>query len=223
MRISLRIFIITLLCISNSFSAYAIDGVIKFLKGTAFVNGIPVKQGHPISFQDKIKTNKNSLLVLKIKPGVVIKIKSETSITIKKPFKTKKGNRTIHDYLLIKGQMFIKAKRTRKNRFRVKANSAIMGVRGTQFFVTNTGTNKENKIWMCVNEGQVSVRIGKSKNSLLVNKGEGIFINSNKLPVKRAYEWTKKLNWKNQGSYKEINDKLDINNIKYNSDEFDYD
>jgi hypothetical protein len=97
-----------------------------------------------------------------------------------------------------------------------------MGVRGTQFYVTNTGTKKEKKVWMCVNEGQVSVRIGKSKDSLLVNQGEGIFINSNKLPVKRVYAWTKKLNWKTEGSYQDINDKLDIKNIKYNPDEFDY-
>jgi hypothetical protein len=107
MSIFLRVSLIVAVLISNTFSVYAADGVIKFLKGSATVNGVPVKQGHPVSFKDQIKTSKKSLLVLKIKPGVVIKIKSETNITVKKPFKTKKENRIVHDYLLTKGQMFI--------------------------------------------------------------------------------------------------------------------
>ena len=60
---------------------------------------------------------------------------------------------------------------------------------------------------MCVNHGSVAVRMKKSSQELIVNEGEGVFINSESLPEKKQYAWTKKLNWKMKGDLNEVQDK----------------
>jgi ferric-dicitrate binding protein FerR (iron transport regulator) len=97
-----------------------------------------------------------------------------------------------------------------------------MGVRGTNFFVSSAKDKKN--IWMCVNEGKVAVSFkDKPDKNIVVKAGEGVVINSNSLPEVKQYSWTKELNWKTEGNFKEIEDKTNIQNINYNLKNFHYD
>ena len=99
--------------------------------------------------------------------------------------------------------------------------TAVMGVRGTQFFVSSAP--KKKNVWMCVNEGEVQVYFKENPNKFVsVKEGQGVVINSDNLPEVKNYEWTKKLNWKLEGSAEEIEDKTDIQGINYNLKDFVY-
>ena len=101
-----------------------------------------------------------------------------------------------------------------------------MGVRGTMFFVSTPKFSKNVKVntWMCVNEGSVAVYTKEdSKKFVLVKEGEGVVVNSPKLPEVKKYSWTKELNWKFEGKFKDVEDKTNIQNIKYDLDDFNYD
>lgn len=210
----LLIFILILSSLS-----FANDGYIVFSKGKVFINGKSAKKGSEISYNDKVKVEKGALAVVHVEPSTKIKLKENTLITIKKPLVTKSS--TSHSFLLESGQMFIKATRTKRNRYNVKTRHAVMGVRGTQFFVS---TSKKDKAldWMCVNEGTVEVKVNNKKGFVLVNAGEGVAIDGKKLPKVKKYKWTKGLNWELKGDYKALKDNTDIENINYDLENVEY-
>ena len=137
---------------------------------------------------------------------------------IKKPRISKTINS--QSFILKTGEAFVKAQKTKTNRYFVKSKNATFGVRGTQFFVSAI---KKDNVWMCVNEGSVAVKTQASKKYIVVNAGEGVVIDSPKLPKARRYTWTKNLNWKMNGSYNEIKDSTIIENLDYVIENFDYD
>jgi hypothetical protein len=209
--------LITLLIITSFEIAIASDGKILFVKGSVWLNKKHAQEGSAISYGDKIKTGKNAMAILSVKPGAKIKIKSNTRLVINKP-KTK-NKTTLNSYILKAGEIFIKAQRTKKNRYSVRSRSATMRVRGTNFFVSSS----KETLWMCVNEGSVEVIIKNIVGKVLVNEGEGVNISKNTLPEVKKYDWTKNLNWKMKGNLKEIEDKTNIQNMKYDLEEMDYD
>jgi hypothetical protein len=202
-----------------SFSTFASDGTVLFSKGEIFINKVVAKKGAEFNYQDKISVSKSGLAVISIKPGTTIKLKGGSELIIEKPLKTKSSSS--YSYVLSKGEIFVKATRTNKNRYSVKTKHATMGVRGTQFFVSSTGKEK-NQDWMCVNEGKVEVKVHSAKGTVLVNEGEGVAISAGILPKKKRYKWTKSLNWKLDGEIADIIDKTDIQNVNYNLEDKEY-
>ena len=198
--------------------SYAEVSKVIFLKGELFINNKLARNGFVLNWDDEVKTGKRSLAVLAIYPGVKVKLKSNTSIVINKPIKQKKI-RTF-SYFIKQGEMFIKANRTKENRYSVETKNAVMGVRGTEFFVS-TQKKVESKDWMCVNKGQVEVKIAKG--SVLVNAGEGVAISKEKVPAVKKYKWTKRLNWKMEGLFSEIEDHTNIQNLNYDLENINYD
>lgn len=209
--------ILTLLIFSFLNITYASDAKFRFISGKVTLNKKPVKKHTLIKYGDTIKTGKNALAVIKIAKATVIKLKANSSITIKAP--SKKFNKVTVN----KGEAFFKYIRSKapKRKLRVFAKNTVMGVRGTQFFVALS--NKEKNIWMCVNEGKVAVNVNKSKKAQIVSAGEGVLITGNKNPTPKQYKWTKNLNWKMKGSYKEINDTVDLSKINYDETNLLYD
>jgi ferric-dicitrate binding protein FerR (iron transport regulator) len=196
------------------------NGSIIFTKGQTRINGVKAKKKAPIKYGDVVSTSKSSLAIIKILPGTIIKLKANAKVVIEKP-KKKKG-KVNYSYVLKYGDMFIKAKSGKKRTYSVRSKNTVMGVRGTQFFVSSS--KKKKNIWMCVNEGKVSVSFkGKPSKEVLVKAGQGVVINSNELPEVKQYDWTKKLNWKTKGSFKDVDDKTDIQNINYDLKNFNYD
>lgn len=210
---------IVLLLLTLTFSVHAADGKLSFLKGDVKVNGIKALKKSEIFFGDTISVGKKSLAVLRINPNSILKIKENSSVKIQVP-KRNKGIRE-YSFLLKHGDIFVKAKSGKKRRYKVKVRDAIMGVRGTNFFVSSAKVKKN--IWMCVNEGVVAVYFKNApKKLILVKKGEGVVINSKELPEVKQYSWTKELNWKNEGDFEEISDKTNIQNINYDLKNFNY-
>lgn len=210
---------ILLLLLPLTFSVHAADGKLSFLKGDVKINGVNALKKSEIFFGDTISVGKKSLAVLRINPNSVLKIKENSTVQIQVP-KTSKGIRE-YSFLLKHGDIFIKAKSGKKRRYKVKVRDAIMGVRGTNFFVSSAKVKKN--IWMCVNEGVVAVYFKSSPEKLiLVKEGEGVVINSKNLPKVKQYSWTKELNWRNKGNFEEILDKTNIQNINYDLKNFNY-
>ena len=196
---------------------FAQDGKIVFLKGEIKINGVKSKMGAPISYGDEIETLNKALAIIKVNPKTSLKLKSNTKVTIEKPTKNKLIES--YSYVLKGGEMFVKATKTQDKDYKVKSNHITFGVRGTQFFVT---ASKDKKSWMCVNEGIVQVSLEGQKRSVEVKAGQGVKIFSNLLPEVKEYPWTKKLNWEMQGSFDQIDDKVNINELNYDIEELNY-
>lgn len=199
-------------------SSFAADGKIVFLKGEVLLNGKTTTLKAPISFGDKVITKKEALAVIKMNKNAVIKIKQNTELSI--PLPKKDNKKTTNVYSLIVGEIFIKANQKKNETYQVKTKNTIMGVRGTQFFISS---GKDKNVWMCVNEGKVAVSINGQEGEVLVREGEGVVINSNRLPKVKQYAWTKKLNWKLNGNYEELKDETNIQNLNYDLENFNYD
>lgn len=210
----MRLAILFLVCIN----AYCSDGVIKFIKGDVKINNKKAKTKQVFNFGDTFTTSKSSLAIISIDNKSILKLKQNTKLTIEKPII---NDVTQNIFSLAKGEIFLNAKNTKKDKYQVKTRTAVFGVRGTEFFVSESGD--KNNTWMCVNEGQVSVSIKGKTQEVLVNAGQGVVVNSNKLPKVKNYAWTKKLNWKMSGDYEELKDETDIQNINYDIQNFDYD
>ena len=213
----LIIFILCSLIMSLNFAA---DGKLVVLKGEVKVNERAIKKKAVIKYGDVIDVLKESLAVVKLSSGSLFKLKSDSRLKIIKP--TRKDQKTYYSYVLDFGEIFLDIKKNSKSKHRVQSKNATLGVRGTKFFVSSEKSKK--KIWMCVNEGEVSVFPSNNfKKYVIVKAGEGVVVDSDKLPEVKKYKWTKKLNWKFSGTYEQLKDETNIRNINYKLESFEYD
>lgn len=211
--------LVLVLMLSCSF-ALAMDGKVLVLKGKTLLNGKKVNRKAKISYGDKIIVGKKGLAIVKLKTGSTIKIKPMSNLTISKPKVRKK--QTLYTYVLKYGEIFLDIKKEKNAKYRVKARNVAMGVRGTQFFVSST--RKKKKVWMCVNEGEVGVSFAKKpKDIVIVKAGQGVVIDSDKLPEVKNYEWTRGLNWKFKGKFEDVKDDTNIRELNYDLENFEYD
>jgi len=146
-----------------------------------------VRQGkeHPgdkVQSGDKILVAANSLAILKSNRET-LKLTQDTDIVVKE-FSSKEGPTLLE---MAKGGIIAKVN---KKSFSVRTKTAAMGVRGTQFFASDDGTD----LWMCVQEGEVTLKDSRGRNQD-VPAGKGVFVKSGKSGAARAFEWTKKINW----------------------------
>jgi len=217
----MKLLLLFALLVSSINSSHSADGKISFIKGSVKINGKLVTKKVSISYGDKIRVGKKSLVIIRVNPSTILKLKQRSFLKIEKPRTNKSKTKTLYSYALKYGDMFVKAKKNKANSFRVIAKDTVMGVRGTNFFVSSS--KAEKNIWMCVNEGKVAVSYkSKPSKKVLVNAGEGVHMNSDKLPTPKPVEWTRNLNWKTSGSFEEIEDKTDIRNKSYDLKNFDY-
>lgn len=197
----------------------AADGNFILLKGDVKINNQVANQKMPISFGDNILVGKDSYAILKIKPGTILKLKPSTSINIAQPKKGKKLSR--YNYILKFGEIFVKAKRTKKNRYKVLTRDAVLGVRGTVFFTSYSKEKQET--WMCVNEGAVHLKSKiNDKKATLVKAGEGVLVKKDSPLKAKKYKWTKSLNWNFSGDLESVKDTVDIKSINYNLNDIEY-
>jgi len=150
------------------------------------------KSGQALAKGDVLRTGKDSAAILLMSDGSRIKLNPETRVEIGS---AEKGNTEL---LLQSGAVFSKVqKQGPQNRFLIRTKTAVMGVRGTEFY---TAFGKESKggsdVWMCVHEGKVEVESAKDGKKVMVNPGEGVFVpvGQGVTPPKK-YGWTETLNW----------------------------
>lgn len=211
-------FIILLHCFMSS--ALESQGRFLYLKGDVkVVRGSEeieiTKENNKLLNQDVIETGKGSLAIVRIGTKSTFKINENSSFKIIPTVKKNEDS----NILLKSGSVFVNfLNEDKSGTMRIKTRSAVMGVRGTQFFVSY-GTDP-NETWMCVKEGGVEVDSSK-RGGVLVEKGEGVKIDDDVTDPK-FLPWTSKLNW-NFNHKKELVNNLSIEEAYQDPLNFDYD
>jgi len=172
----------------------ALDGEIIYTEGTVTVSGNSGTRdagpGVKISAGDKVATEADSLAIIDLSNATQIKLLERTSLVI-----TAVGDNT--QVSLSAGALFSRIVGKLAGGFSVRADIAIAGVRGTEFFIAYGKTvDGQRDIWLCVNSGVVEVSIPSENQEVQVPAGKGIdVIGGAKLTPPRGYLWTRKLNW----------------------------
>ena len=202
--------ILGLLFILTGGLLYAQEGIISYLEGDVSVRrggelqwadfGTAVREG------DTVSTGPDSLAILELPGDRVVKLREETILTL-----TSTGTRATLD--LNRGGVFAKVRKMAGQDFSVSTPSAVAGVRGTQFFMAyGEDPERQEDLWLCVNEGTVAVTIPATRQSVLVDQGEGISIPDGKfLTQPRAYRWTENLNWNTDPASGAVRDSTSMN------------
>lgn len=185
-------------------------GKLTFVTGDVSVDGgkgwQKAQLGTVVNEADKIKTGPKGTVIISLKSGAVLKLKSDSQITL-----SAVGNSTTID--VGAGSVFSKVDRRQAGQtYQIRAQTMVAAVRGTEFYFAY-GDKKKAKadMWLCVNEGQVNVVDSGTKSNVDVNAGEGIIIPTDKqIPKPKAYAWTKKLNWNMDSSKGEVEDKSSL-------------
>lgn len=198
------------LLLEPAFLFAAEAGKITFLTGQVDIDSGKGWQkaslGSTLNESDKIRTGSRATVLINLKSGAVLKMKSDSQIIL-----SQVGNATTVD--VDAGALFSKVdKRSNGQSFRIRAQTMVAAVRGTEFYFAY-GKKKKAKadLWLCVNEGQVNVTDSATQSEVNVNAGEGIVIPTDRqIPKPRAYAWTKKLNWNMDASQGPVEDKTDL-------------
>lgn len=207
-----------------STSLFAKSGKIIFVKGVVKDGkSKTLKKGQAVSVGDKIIAGKKSIAVIQLPHGNKVKIGAESELIIKAIPEKKSGTTKL---TLLSGNSFIKVlkgklRKGQKSKLTLRTRTAAMGVRGTEFFASY-GSGKD--VWMCVNEGTVSVRSKDEKKATLVNEGEGIVIkNGTSTSKPKPLAWTRKLNWNMNPKSGDVENKVSIESAYSDLLDEDYD
>lgn len=194
-----------------SFNLTAADNILSYLEGEVWV----VQQGSEfqgdfgmeLSDGDTIETGPDGLAIIELGSYGVLKITENTILTLDRTGRDTHVN-------LLSGSLFTKVAKLTTDSFNVQTDSVVAGIRGTEFFMSYGQTIEEfPDIWLCVNEGTVEVGIEDTKDSVLVNEGEGITILSGKkLTDPKFYAWTEQLNWNSDPSSGSVENDLSLEN-----------
>jgi hypothetical protein len=191
-----------------SASAYAFSGKIAFLEGDVQIgkNGHfdRAKVGQTVNEGEAVKTGEHALAIVMTADGSQLKLKQNSEITLSSSNKS--------EVLLNSGGVFTSVLKREKKHFSIRTKSAVMGVRGTRFFTSYGDAGKhEGDLWMCVDEGLVSVEVPGESDAVLVKEGLGIFVpKGRKITEPKPYAWTKDLNWNMDPKQGEVSDHTEI-------------
>lgn len=173
-------------------SAYS--GKIGYVRGEVTIVSLgkstAAQKGAVINSGDTVKASAKSLAIISMDDGIVFKMNPKSDLSI-----PEKDDNSV---TLNSGSIFSKVSKQKPNQqFKLRTPSAVIGVRGTEFFTSyGQSEDKKSDIWMCVNEGAVEVLSSKSKEPVVVKQGEGVVIPAGKeVTPPKKYAWTKKLNW----------------------------
>lgn len=188
---------------------YAYTGKIGYVRGEVTVvsqgKSTVAQKDFSIKSGDTIKTSAKSIAIISMDDGVVFKMNPKSDLSI-----PEKDDNSV---TLNSGSVFSKVAKQKPNQqFKLRTPSAVIGVRGTEFFTSYGQTeDKKSDVWMCVNEGSVEVTSVKGKEAVVVKQGEGVVIPSGKdvTPAKK-YAWTKKLNWNLDPASGEVENNVQI-------------
>ena len=212
---------IIILILTISLNALAI-GKFQFIKGNITIDragkSIKInKKNNKILENDLIRVGSNSLAIAKINKKVIVKIEANSQLKVQKIGKTKKQETSL---LMETGSAFVDFfNKDKKGKLLYKTRQAVMGIRGTRFFVSYGKSAKD--AWVCVRNGLVEVTNNKGR-TVKVKEGEGVKIQSNTLTPPKFLPWTSKLNW-NLNPKKDLKNTVDISEAYSDPLEFEYD
>ncbi len=200
----------------------AVDGDIVYTYGEVVVHRrssiLPAEIGMPVGQGDVIETGGEAMAVISLRDGAEIKLRENTTLSL-----DSLGRRiSVH---LSTGGVFSRVNKQVISGFSVKTETAVMGVRGTEFFVAYGRTiDRYPDIWVCVNTGSVEVAILGTQDTLIVEEGKGInIVGGTNLTSAQRYPWTRKLNWNMDPVAGEVIDRTDLEQAYSDLLDQDYD
>lgn len=167
------------------------------------------KAGAAIAEGEEVVTAAKATAVIELPDGSRLKLRESGRLAVTLP--TEKS--PITDISLTLGSVFAKVRKQLVGRsFRVRTDTAVAAVRGTEFFTAyGNPTPSGRDLWVCVNEGAVDVATTKSKKALGIPAGKGVLIKSGlDLTKPQSYDWTKALNWNMDSEAGELEDKTNL-------------
>jgi ferric-dicitrate binding protein FerR (iron transport regulator) len=211
-----------ILLLLPALTASAADGRIAYLIGEVTVRSAgettAAEIGMPVSTGDVVETGSAATAIIELGRGAEIKLRENS--------RTRIG--TLDDGVdveLERGGLFALVRRAIQGGFSVNTETVVAGVRGTQFFVA-FGRTVENRpdVWLCVNEGEVSVEVPDSGDATVVREGEGInILDGVRLTDAQFYDWTRELNWNMDPADGEVFDDTNLDEAYADLLDQDYD
>jgi len=195
-------------CISPS-ALFALSGQVLFIEGDVTVRSGGQERdaaiGDSLGAGDVVITGPDSLAVIDVGNATRLKLREKTTLTLDSI-----GEQTA--VTLSAGGVFTSITRKLTGNFSVRTQSAIAGVRGTEFFLAyGRAIDPLPDVWLCVNQGTVEVSLPESGRTVLVKEGLGInIVGGSKLTTPRRYPWTRRLNWNMDPSGGTVTDRTDL-------------
>jgi len=202
--------------------AAAVDGDVVYTYGRVLVHRnpevVPAEIGMSVGEGDVIETAGDAMAVISLVDGAEIKLRENTTLALD----TLGRNVSVH---LTSGSVFSRVNRYALSGFSVKTETAVMGVRGTEFFVAyGRKIDRYRDVWVCVNTGSVEVAILESRDTLIVEQGKGInILGGTNLTSPQRYPWTRKLNWNMDPGAGVVEDRTDLEQAYSDLLDQDYD
>jgi hypothetical protein len=200
----------------------ALDGDIVYTHGQVYVHRnpevVPAEIGMPVGEGDVIETTGDAMAVISLVDGAEVKLRENTTLALDSLGR----NVSVR---LTSGSVFSKVNRLMVNGFTVKTETAVMGVRGTEFFVAyGRKIDRNRDVWVCVNTGSVEVVIPGTRDTLIVEQGKGInIVGGTNLTSPQRYPWTRKLNWNMNPADGAVEDRTDLEQAYNDLLDQDYD
>jgi hypothetical protein len=175
-------------------AVYALNGQVTYTEGGVSVRSSsgahPAEIGDALGAGDVIVTSARSLAVIDLANGTTLKLREKTTLAIDSIGELTSVN-------LSAGGVFTTIVGKLTGKFSVRTQSAVAGVRGTEFFVAYGRTiDSQPDVWLCVNSGAVEVTIPDTGQTVQVPAGLGInIVGGMKITTPRRYPWTRRLNW----------------------------
>jgi ferric-dicitrate binding protein FerR (iron transport regulator) len=172
----------------------ALSGQVVYTEGDVSIrNGSQTHDailGEPLNPGDVISTGAESLAVIDLANSTTLKLRPKTTLAIDSIGETMAVT-------LNAGGVFTHVLKKLTGRFSVQTQTAVAGVRGTEFFIAYGRTvDALPDVWLCVNSGAVDVSLPRTGASVVVREGFGInIVAGTKLTTPRNYPWTRRLNW----------------------------
>lgn len=161
-------------CKKEGPSIVANDGIINFLAGDVKIvsdgKSVAANVGDKISQGMTIKTEAKAIVDIYFS-GSVIRILEKSTVAIRELVKDLKDNKELSEFYVENGKMFSKVTRklAQGEKFKVNTPTAVAGVRGTEFLVTED--NGKSSI-ACI-EGTVAVKDSVSADTAYVDVAAG--------------------------------------------------
>jgi len=186
--------VVLLLSFAVPVVAFAVSGEVVYTEGdVSWRNGAASRDaaiGDTLGPGDVIVTGARALAVIDLANGTTLKLKEKTTLAIDSI-----GEST--SVRLTAGGVFTTIARKLTGRFSVNTQTAVAGVRGTEFFMAYGRTiDAKPDVWLCVNSGAVEVSIPDTGQTVVVKQGLGInIVGGERITSPKRYPWTRKLNW----------------------------